>query len=116
YVEKKVAGPFIEAFMENVRGFKGGDPEDSATYLGPLARPQQIAVLEAQVKDALGKGARLLGGGKRGERAGTFEPTVLVDVTNDMAVMREESFGPIIGIGVAADDDEAVRLMNDTEY
>lgn len=116
YVHKAIASRFIEAFLETVRGFVVGDPENPATYIGPLARPQQIAVIEAQVKDALAKGARLLCGGKRAATPGYFEPTVLTDVTNDMLVMREESFGPIIGIGAVADDDEAVRVMNDSEY
>ncbi len=116
YVNRAIAAPFIEAFVETVRGFVLGDPEDPATYISPLARPQQIAVLDAQIADAVTKGARLLCGGRRAARPGTFEPTVLTDVTNDMRVMREESFGPIIGIAAVADDDEAVRLMNDTEY
>jgi acyl-CoA reductase-like NAD-dependent aldehyde dehydrogenase len=117
YVNKAVAAPFIAAFLENVRGFKIGDPEDASTYIGPLARPQQLAVLEAQVADAVAKGARLLCGGRTdAARPGYFEPTVLCDVRNDMLVMREESFGPIIGIATVADDEEAVRAMNDTEY
>jgi acyl-CoA reductase-like NAD-dependent aldehyde dehydrogenase len=117
YVNKAIAEPFIAAFVENVRGFKIGDPEDAATYIGPLARPQQLAVLEAQVADAVAKGARLLCGGRvDAARPGTFEPTVLANVSNDMRVMREESFGPIIGIATVADDEEAVAKMNDTEY
>jgi acyl-CoA reductase-like NAD-dependent aldehyde dehydrogenase len=116
YVASEIAAPFTAAFVETVNGFKLGDPEDPATYIGPLARSQQIAVLEAQVADALARGARLLCGGRRAARAGYFEPTVLVDVTNDMLVMRQESFGPIIGIATVTSDGEAVRLMNDTEY
>jgi acyl-CoA reductase-like NAD-dependent aldehyde dehydrogenase len=74
-------------------------------------------VLEGQVKDAVKKGARVVVGGKRIKGSGNwFEPTVLVDVDHSMAVMREESFGPIIGIMRARDDAEAVRLMNDTSY
>jgi acyl-CoA reductase-like NAD-dependent aldehyde dehydrogenase len=117
YVHQKIAPAFIAAFVEAVRGFAIGDPEDPGTYIGPLARPAQLAVLEAQVADALAKGARLLCGGKRLARKGAyFEPTVLTDVTNAMAVMRDESFGPIIGIQAVAGDEEAVRLMNDNEY
>jgi acyl-CoA reductase-like NAD-dependent aldehyde dehydrogenase len=117
YVNRKVAPAFIEAFVNTVRGFKVGDPLDPATYIGPLARDAQRDVLEAQVADATAKGARLLVGGKRiAGRGYYFEPTVLTDVTNQMRVMREESFGPIIGIQAVADDQEAVRLMNDTEY
>jgi acyl-CoA reductase-like NAD-dependent aldehyde dehydrogenase len=116
YVARAIAAPFIAAFVETVRGFALGDPEDPATYIGPLARPQQIAVLEAQVADAVARGARVACGGRRADRPGFFEPTVLTDVTNDMRVMREESFGPIIGIAAVADDEEAISLMNDTEY
>jgi acyl-CoA reductase-like NAD-dependent aldehyde dehydrogenase len=117
YVNEKVARPFIDAFLETVRGFAVGDPLDLKTYIGPLARPQQLEVLEQQVADAVAKGAQVLIGGQRdATRPGWFQPTVLTGVTSDMAVMRDESFGPIIGIQTVASDDEAVRLMNDTEY
>jgi acyl-CoA reductase-like NAD-dependent aldehyde dehydrogenase len=117
YVHEKVARPFIDAFLETVRGFTVGDPLDPKTYIGPLARRQQLDVLEQQVADAVAKGAKVLVGGQRdAARPGWFQPTVLTGVTADMAVMRDESFGPIIGIQTVASDDEAVRLMNDTEY
>ena len=74
-------------------------------------------MLESQVSDAVGKGAKLLCGGKRIDRKGYyFQPTVLAAVTHAMDVMREESFGPIIGIQAVRDDAEAEFLMNDTEY
>ena len=74
-------------------------------------------MLEAQVADAVAKGATLAAGGKRIARAGNwFEPTVLTGVDHTMAVMRDESFGPIIGIQKVASDDEALALMNDTRY
>jgi acyl-CoA reductase-like NAD-dependent aldehyde dehydrogenase len=117
YVHRKIAGPFIDAFVSTVRGFVTGEPEDERTYIGPLARQEQLAVLDAQVADARQRGARVLSGGARLARRGYyFEPTVLTDVTHEMRVMRDESFGPIIGIQVVSDDDQAVRLMNDTEY
>ena len=116
YVHARIAPAFIDAFVATVGGFVVGDPEDPKTYIGPLARRDQLAVLEAQVADAIAKGGRVLCGGKRGTRAGTFEPTVIVDARNDMRLMREESFGPIIGIATVDGDNEAVRLMNDTEY
>jgi acyl-CoA reductase-like NAD-dependent aldehyde dehydrogenase len=116
YVHQAIAADFAEAFRETVQGFVTGDPEDPKTYIGPLARAEQLAELEAQVKDALDKGARLLIGGKRSDRPGYFEPTVLVDTRNDMRVMREESFGPIIGIASVENDAEAVKQMNDTDY
>jgi acyl-CoA reductase-like NAD-dependent aldehyde dehydrogenase len=117
YVHEKIARPFIDAFVKTVRAFVVGDPLDRDTYIGPLAREQQLGVLDAQVADARAKGAKILVGGQRdAARQGWFQPTVLVDVTSDMAVMRDESFGPIIGIQAVRSDDEAVRLMNDTEY
>jgi acyl-CoA reductase-like NAD-dependent aldehyde dehydrogenase len=117
YVHRSVSVPFIDAFVSTVRGFKVGDPQEDATYIGPLARREQLEVLETHVQDAVAKGARLLCGGQRLSRPGYyFDPTVLGHVNNDMRVMREESFGPIIGIQVVDDDDEAVRLMNDTDY
>ncbi len=117
YVHRTIAPAFIEAFVEVVRAFVVGEPTDENTYIGPLARKDQLAALETQVKDAVAKGARLLHGGKRIDRRGYyFAPTVLTDVTHQMAVMREESFGPIIGIQVVDGDDEAVTLMNDTDY
>ncbi len=74
-------------------------------------------MLEAQVADAVAKGATIRTGGTRGAGPGAwFAPTVLTGVDHSMSVMREESFGPIIGIQSVADDDEALALMNDTEY
>jgi acyl-CoA reductase-like NAD-dependent aldehyde dehydrogenase len=117
YAHRAIEREFVEHFVEVVKAFQIGDPEDPKTYIGPLAREEQLNELELQVKDALAKGARLLTGGKRMERTGHyFEPTVLADVTDDMRVMREESFGPIIGIGAVDSDEEAIRRMNDTEY
>ena len=117
YVHDRVYDAFIDAFMETVRGFRIGDPMDEATYIGAITRTQQLDVLEAQVSDAVAKGARLLIGGKRIRQAGNwFEPSVLVNVNHGMELMREESFGPIIGIQKVAGDDEAVALMNDTRY
>ena len=117
YVHRKIAPAFIEAFVATVKGFALGDPENEGTYIGPLARKEQLAVLDAQVADAKARGARVLTGGARLDRRGWyFDPTVLVDVNHQMQVMRDESFGPIIGIQVVSDDDQAVRFMNDTEY
>jgi acyl-CoA reductase-like NAD-dependent aldehyde dehydrogenase len=117
YVNARVYDKFVEAFVGEVRKFRRGDPMDDGTYIGPLTRAPQLKVLEAQVKDAVKKGAKVLLGGKRIKARGNwFEATVLVNVDHSMAVMRDESFGPIIGIMPAKDDAEAVALMNDTEY
>ncbi|MBI3857527.1 MAG: aldehyde dehydrogenase family protein [Planctomycetes bacterium] len=117
YVQRKLYEPFVDHFVRTVKGFKAGDPTDPETYIGPLARAAQIPVLEDQVTDAVSKGARLLCGGRRMSRPGNyFEPTVLVDAKHDMKVMRDESFGPIIGIMAVDGDDDALELMQDTEY
>jgi acyl-CoA reductase-like NAD-dependent aldehyde dehydrogenase len=117
YVHERVHDAFVARFAATVRGFKVGDPLADGSYIGPLTRRPQLDVLEAQVADALAKGATLLVGGKRVDRAGNwFEPTVLTNVDHTMAVMRDESFGPIIGIQRVAGDDEALALMNDTRY
>ncbi|MBK8325523.1 MAG: aldehyde dehydrogenase family protein [Betaproteobacteria bacterium] len=117
YVNEKAFAPFVEAFVKEVKGFKVGDPQQDATYIGPLTRAPQVKVLEAQVKEAKKLGAKVLVGGSRPKGPGNwFEPTVLVDVNHDMAVMREESFGPIIGIMSVANDAEAIALMNDSDY
>ncbi len=117
YVHAAVYDAFVEAFVTAASGFVMGDPADETTYLGPLTREAHLAVLQAQVDDALAKGATLRTGGKRAERSGWFfEPTVLTEVTHEMDVMRHETFGPVIGIQRVADDDEAAALMNDTSY
>ncbi len=117
YVHHRVAGAFNDALMAEARWLVAGDPTDERTTLGPLARREQLAVLADQVKDAVAKGGRLLTGGKRQPRRGFFfEPTVIADATGEMLVMRHESFGPIVGVQAVADDDEAVSLMNDSEY
>lgn len=117
YVHEKVHDAFVAAFVETVRGFKSGDPASDDTYIGAITRAPQLDVLAAQVADAKTKGATLLLGGRRGPGPGNwFEPTVFSDVNHQMELMREESFGPVIGIQKVATDDEAVRLMNDTRY
>ena len=117
YVHQASFGRFVDAFVGEVKRFRRGDPTDDSTYIGPLTRAPQLKVLEAQVKDAVRKGARVLTGGKRAKGPGNwFEPTVLVNVNHAMAVMRDETFGPVIGIMAVKNDAEAVRLMNDTEY
>ena len=117
YVHEKVYDAYIAAFAEEVKSYKIGDPTAENTYIGALTRKEQPAFLASQVEDALAKGATLLCGGKPIVGAGNyFEPTVLVNVTHDMEVMKEESFGPVIGIMKVAGDEEAIALMNDTQY
>ena len=117
YVHERIHDEFVRHFVATVAGFRIGDPLADGSYIGPLTRRPQLDVLDAQVADALAKGATLAAGGKRIERAGNwFAPTVLTNVDHMMAVMRDESFGPIIGIQRVQSDDEALALMNDTRY
>jgi len=117
YVHARIHDEFVRHFVATVAGFRIGDPLADGSYIGPLTRRPQLDVLDAQVADALAKGATLAAGGKRIERAGNwFAPTVLTNVDHMMAVMRDESFGPIIGIQRVQSDDEALALMNDTRY
>jgi acyl-CoA reductase-like NAD-dependent aldehyde dehydrogenase len=118
YVHEKIYAPFVEALVAEVKGFKLGDPTAEDTYIGPLCRGDAaIRDLNEQVLDAQQQGARVLVGGKRAERPGAyFEPTVIVDVKPSMRVMRDESFGPIIGVASVPSDEAALGAMADTEY
>jgi acyl-CoA reductase-like NAD-dependent aldehyde dehydrogenase len=117
YVHEKIHDAFVEAFVQTVKGFRTGDPMRDDTYIGAITRAPQLDVLEAQVRDATAKGAKLLAGGHRLDGPGNwFEPTVFSEVNHTMDLMREESFGPIIGIQKVSGDVEAVQLMNDTRY
>jgi acyl-CoA reductase-like NAD-dependent aldehyde dehydrogenase len=117
YVHTDVWDKFLDAFVDVVQAYRVGDPTEDTTDVGPLARPAQLEVLDAQIADAVQRGARVLCGGERIDRAGNwFAPTVLVDVDDRMSVMRDESFGPIIGLQRVRDDDDAVARMDDTDY
>lgn len=117
YVHEKIYDDFVKHFVAEVKGFKAGNPESEDTYIGAVTRKPQVDFLQKQVEDALQKGAKVATGGKKVEGKGNhFEPTVLIDVNHTMSVMKDESFGPIIGIQKVKDDAEAVKLMQDTEY
>ena len=117
YVHQDIYDQFVEHFVAFTRTLKSGNPTEEGVYFGPLARKAQLSVLEEQVRDAVKKGAKLLLGGERQAGKGAYFPaTVLTNVDHTMAVMREESFGPVIGIQKVRDDAEALQLMNDTEY
>ncbi len=117
YVHAPIYEEFVAHFVEEVKSYNVGDPLHPDTFIGPLARKEQIPFLANQVADAVQKGATILLGGKAIAGKGYyFEPTVLVDVTHHMEVMKEESFGPIIGIQKVSNDAEALQLMNDTNY
>lgn len=117
YVHERIYDEYVDAFTLEVSSWKKGKPTEDGVYFGPLTRKDQIFLLEGQIADALSKGAQLVLGGKRAEGKGYyFEPTVLTQANHTMQVMREESFGPVIGIMKVKNDDEAVAFMQDTEY
>lgn len=117
YVHEKVYDQYVDAFVKEVHSYKIGQPSEEGVYIGALSRPSQLGFLENQVQDAVKKGASLLAGGKSIAGQGYFfEPTVLTGVNHKMSVMKDESFGPIIGIMKVKDDKEATKLMQDTEY
>lgn len=117
YVHEKVYDQYVEEFTNEVKSWKVGLPTNKGIYFGPLTRKNQINILEQQVNDAVQKGANLLTGGKRSNRKGYyFEPTILTNVNHNMLVMKDESFGPIIGIMKVKNDEAAIELMQDTEY
>ena len=117
YVHQAVYDQFLDAFVQEVKQLKLGRPEEEGTFIGPLARKEQVDTLEQQVQDAIDQGARLQTGGQRsGQEGYYFEPTVLTEVHHDMQIMKEESFGPVIGVQRVSDDEEAVYLMQDTDY
>ncbi|WP_299562173.1 aldehyde dehydrogenase family protein [uncultured Mycolicibacterium sp.] len=115
YVMEAVYDEFVAAVVRDVERLSMGAGEDR--HFGALIDDSQIAVVERHVQDAIAKGARVLTGGKRPQRPGSFyEPTVLVDVDHSMLCMTEETFGPTLPIMKVASEAEAVRLANDSTY
>ncbi|HEY2714768.1 MAG TPA: aldehyde dehydrogenase family protein [Solirubrobacterales bacterium] len=118
YVEEPAYDQFVSKLAAEVGKLRQGaddarDPKD----VGAMTSPNQIGVVEDHVTDALAQGARALTGGKRVPGPGDyFEPTVLVDVDHTMKVMRDETFGPVVGVMKVRDEEEALRLANDTRY
>jgi acyl-CoA reductase-like NAD-dependent aldehyde dehydrogenase len=117
YVHEKVYDEYVKEFVNEVKSWKTGLPTEDGVYITVVSRQPQVNFIDEQVQDALEKGATLLTGGKRIEGKGYgYEATVLVDVNHTMGIMVDESFGPVIGIMKVNDDEEALSLMQDTEY
>jgi acyl-CoA reductase-like NAD-dependent aldehyde dehydrogenase len=115
YVHRSLYKRFVELAEPMIRAYAMGDPMDAKTTLGPIAQPHHVPELEALVRDAESKGARVVAGGKRAHVGGKgrfFEATLLEGVTQGMALMQQESFGPILPIASVDSDEEALRLMN----
>lgn len=117
YVQENIYDAYLDAFVKAVQSWKIGPPTEEGIYFGALSRKEQSSFLEEQINDAVQKGATIVTGGKRINQQGYFfEPTVLINVDHSMRVMKEESFGPVIGIMKVSTDEEAIQLMKDTEY
>jgi acyl-CoA reductase-like NAD-dependent aldehyde dehydrogenase len=117
-VTKKVANEFTEKFVQKTEKLKVGDPLSDDTDIGPLVNASGLKKIESQVKDSVKEGAEVLTGGEQvdGRKGYFYRPTVLKNVTPKMHIAQEEVFGPVAPIIVAADEDESIKLANDSEY
>jgi succinate-semialdehyde dehydrogenase / glutarate-semialdehyde dehydrogenase len=117
YVQESVYDAFAAKLAEKVKGFKVGAGTEPGVVIGPLIDEQGVQKVEKHVADALSKGAKTLLGGRRHERGGLFfQPTVLTNVTPDMLVSFEETFGPVAPLIRFKTEDEVIRLANNTEF
>jgi acyl-CoA reductase-like NAD-dependent aldehyde dehydrogenase len=118
YVEEPVYDEFVAKLTKEVSALRqGADGRKPEKDVGAMTSPNQSAIVEDQVNDALAGGARALTGGKKVDGQGDyFEPTVLVDVDHSMKVMRDETFGPVVGVMKVRDSEQALELANDTRY
>ena len=120
YVHENVYDDFVEKFVEITKTYKLGNPLDKETNLGPMVKTSASDYVRNQIKEAINKGAKSLVDESLfpQSKEGTpyLSPHVLVDVDHSMAVMKEESFGPVVGIMKVSNDEEAIKLMNDSEY
>jgi len=118
YVHRSLYEKFLAAVVEKTRKLRVGNGMNPETEIGPIIHEQQLRIVETHVADAIARGARLLYGGRRLPELGPtfYAPTVLADVTHDMLIMREETFGLVLPVMSFATDDEAVRLANDSEF
>lgn len=115
YVHERQEEEVVRRLVEKTRALRQGDPEREDVDIGAVTMPAQLAHLDALVEDARAKGARVLTGGERADRAGRFyPPTVIAGVTHEMRLAKEEIFGPLLPVLTYRDVDEAVRLCNDS--
>jgi succinate-semialdehyde dehydrogenase/glutarate-semialdehyde dehydrogenase len=116
-VHADVAADFSRRLADRMEALRVGPGTDDDTQVGPLVNEDTVAKVDELVRGAVGAGSRVVTGGTRPDRPGFyFDPTVLADVPPDAAILREEIFGPVAPIVTFADEAEAIRLANDTEY
>jgi acyl-CoA reductase-like NAD-dependent aldehyde dehydrogenase len=121
YVDEKIHDEFVSAVQDVLKGYRLGDPFDKNTHVGPVVSKRSVETIQTHIKDALAKGAT-----DATPENDTFKnppadgnyiaPTLLTGVTHDMAVMTEETFGPVIPVMKVKDDAEAIKLMNDSQF
>ncbi|KAI6777948.1 aldehyde dehydrogenase, partial [Emericellopsis cladophorae] len=121
YVDEKIHDQFVEAVQKVLKGYKLGDPFDKGTHVGPVISTRSKEAIEAHIKDALDQGAQDATPENESfsnppSKGNFVKPTLLTNVNHSMRVMMEETFGPVIPVMKVKSDDEAVRLMNDSEF
>jgi acyl-CoA reductase-like NAD-dependent aldehyde dehydrogenase len=117
YVHENLHEQFVDTFVDQVKKIVVGDPADEKTTMGPMANKQQMERVEHLIQTARDEGARVALGGNRAAEKGYFlEPTVVVDVTHDMTIAREEIFGPAAVILRFSSEEEVIALANDSDY
>ena len=118
YVHRSIYEAFLRMMIDKIGRLRVGNGLDSEVEMGPLIHARQLAVVEAHVDDAVRRGARLLAGGRRLIELGEnfYAPTLLADVTPEMRVIREETFGPILPVAPFDTEQEAIDLANDSEF
>ena len=113
-LHEDITAPFMELFIKAVKGLKIGDPQQEDTYIGVMSREDLAIELEELMNRSIEMGAKLMVGGNRDKAF--FEPTVLTQVTSEMPVFKEETFGPLIAVTTFKTDHEAVQLVNKSEF
>lgn len=117
FVVKKILDEFLEKFVKKTRSLRVGDPLSPETDIGPMVREDALKTLDGQVRDAVRQGANLEMGGERLRRKGSFyAPTILTNTTPKMRIMKEETFGPAAPVMAVKDENEAIRLGNESEF
>ncbi len=117
FVAKKVANDFIEKFVQKTEKLIVGDPMSEETDIGPLVNNNGLKTIEEQVSDAVEKGAELLTGGKRiGDKGFFYQPTIIKNISKEMRIANEETFGPAASITVVENEKDAITLANDSPF
>lgn len=115
YAHERIHGELLRRVVEKTRALRQGPPDDVETDVGPIIFPRQLTVAKEQLEDAVSRGARVECGGARPNRPGQFfEPTVISNVDHSMRVAKEETFGPLLSFMSWRDEDEVIRLANDS--